>query len=100
MTIDHRGSFPDLGRDRGPAPLRSQGSVQARLYAQLLVSEIRLYHEEAVLQGRLTEDLGRRLAGPIAAARAIYARRFEDASPFEAELIRVLAGGEARRMGE
>ena len=71
----------------------------ARDYARLLVSDVRLYHEAEVFEGRAAKDLSRRLEGPIAQARARYLRRHSDTSVFEEELVRILAGGDARRLG-
>ncbi len=73
----------------------------ARRYARLLVSEIRLYHEADVAEGRERRDLGTRLASEIARARVLYEQRV---SPdvrrrndyFHAELVRTLADGDAR----
>ncbi len=50
----------------GPA----DGDIAARRYARLLVSEIKLYHEPAVLAGRRERDLAARLGDEIARARA------------------------------
>lgn len=81
----------------------SRRRSEARAYAQLLVSEVRLYHEEAVIQGRHAHDLARRVDEPLAAARARYARRFPEAAErehFQAAVLRVLAGGDPARLGQ
>ena len=44
----------------------------ARRYARLLVSEIKLYKEGAVTEGRAERDLGHRLKGEIDRARGLY----------------------------
>src|SRR5207247_6658306 len=49
--------------------------VSAQRYARLLVSEIKLYHEAAVSEGRRDRDLATRLGGEIARARAMYEQR-------------------------
>lgn len=70
----------------------------ARGFATLLVSDIRLYHEEEVFQGRLHRDLARRLGGPIETARARHVRRFPETDAmriFDEELLRILASGDA-----
>ena len=71
----------------------------ARRYARLLVSEIRLYHEAAVLEGRRARDLSSRLAGEIARARSLYNQRVGESHHlsqyFRDELVRTLADGDA-----
>jgi hypothetical protein len=71
----------------------------AQRYARLLVSEIRLYHEQAVIEGRRDRDLATRLGGEIARARVMYEQRVpphvRDASDhFHQELVRTLAEGD------
>ena len=75
--------------------------VAARRYAKLLVSEIKLYHEAAVIAGRLERDLGTRLGGEIARARVLYDQRVpahvrQHGDYFHDELVRTLANGDAR----
>jgi hypothetical protein len=65
------------------------------------VSEIKLYHEPAVIAGRLEGDLGARLGGEIARARLLYDQRVpphvrQHADYFHDELVRTLANGNAR----
>jgi len=72
----------------------------ARRYARLVISEIKLYHEDAVAAGRKAGDLAIRLGGEIARARAQYEQRVPPhlrgaAEHFHAELVRTLAGGDA-----
>jgi hypothetical protein len=81
------------------------GSESARRYARLLVSEIKLYHEAAVIAGRRERDLATRLAAEIARARALYEQRVaapvrQDADYFQAELVRTLANGDANLLGQ
>jgi len=71
----------------------------AQRYARLLVSEIRLYHEEAVAAGRRERDLATRLGGEIARARMLYEQRVtsrvrQRADYFQDELVRTLANGD------
>ena len=49
--------------------------MSAQRYARLLVSEIKLYHEQAVVEGRRDRDLATRLGGEIARARVMYEQR-------------------------
>jgi flagellar biosynthesis/type III secretory pathway protein FliH len=72
----------------------------ARRYARLLVSEIKLYHEGAVVDGRRDRDLATRLGGEIARARVLYEQRVppqvrQRADYFHDELVRTLADGDA-----
>ena len=72
----------------------------ARRYARLLVSEIKLYHEPAVIDGRRDRDLATRLGGEIARARVMYEQRVPPTCAsardyFHDELVRTLADGDA-----
>lgn len=72
----------------------------AKRYARLLVSEIKLYHEPAVVAGRRDRDLATRLGGEIARARVLYEQRVPLAvrmrtDYFRDELVRTLANGDA-----
>jgi len=76
----------------------------ARRYARLLVSEIKLYHEDSIAAGRRDRDLGSRLGGEIARARALYEQRVPlhvraRAPYFDDELVRTLADGDASLLG-
>jgi len=87
-----------------PPPAEASGDseehVSAQRYARLLVSEIKLYHEEAVIEGRRDRDLATRLGGEIARARVMYEQRVppnirRQADHFHDELVRTLADGDA-----
>jgi len=72
----------------------------ARRYARLLVSEIKLYHEAAVVAGRREGDLSSRLGGEISRARVLYEQRVPSAvrnrsDYFRDELVKTLANGDA-----
>src|SRR5262249_57255257 len=74
--------------------------VSAQRYARLLVSEIKLYHEAAVIEGRRDRALATRLGGEIARARVMYEERVpshirQRADHFHVELVRKIADGEA-----
>jgi hypothetical protein len=76
----------------------------ARRYARLLVSEIKLYNEAAVRDGRAQRDLSRRLAGEIERARRLYEERVASTVPgrsqyFHQELVQTLAGGDPSLLG-
>jgi len=73
--------------------------ASARRYARLLVSEIKLYNEPAVVAGRRERDLATRLGGEIARARVLYDQRVppqvrQQADYFHDELVRTLANGD------
>jgi hypothetical protein len=73
--------------------------VAARRYARLLVSEIKLYHEDSVVAGCRERDLSTRLGGEIARARVLYEQRVpaqvrQRAAYFDDELVRTLANGD------
>jgi len=91
-------------RSSSPPPAEASGDseehVSAQRYARLLVSEIKLYHEEAVIEGRRDRDLATRLGGEIARARVMYEQRVppnirQQADHFHDELVRTLADGDA-----
>jgi hypothetical protein len=76
----------------------------ARRTARLLVSEIRLFHEPAVHEGRREGNLLARLAPQIEKARLAYNEQVpagvrSETDFFQQELIRTLAGGDASLLG-
>ena len=80
-------------------------SEAARRYARLLISEIKLYHEAAVVAGRRERDLAVRLGAEIARARVLYQQRVgpqprPGTDYFYAELVRTLANGDASLLGQ
>jgi hypothetical protein len=88
--------------DASPVALdeSSEEDMSARRYARLLVSEIKLYHESAMIEGRRDRDLATRLGGEIARARVMYEQRVPPHARargdyFQDELVRTLAGGDA-----
>lgn len=93
-------------RTDGVATMRDgHDDESARRYARLLVSEIKMYHEAVVDEGRRHADLRSRLGAQIARARSLYEQRMPaDAGAaseiFEAELIRTLADGDAALLGQ
>jgi hypothetical protein len=77
----------------------------ARRYARLLVSEIKLYHEDAVNAGRRDANLLERLGPEILRARRLYEERVPavvrgHADYFDGELVRTLANGDRRLLGQ
>ena len=77
---------------------------EARRLARLLVSEIKLYNEDQVEEGRHNRDIYHRLKDDIDRSRQIYEERVHESvrgttDYFQQELIRSLAGGDPRALG-
>jgi hypothetical protein len=77
---------------------------EARRFARLLVSEIKLYNESKVEQGRKNRDLYERLKEDIDRSRQMYDERIADevrktSNYFYDELVRILADGNAQALG-
>ena len=101
---------PPAGLARGGAaaaaapPEDAKKQDEARRFARLLVSEIKLYNESKVEQGRKNKDLYQRLKEDIDRSRQMYdARISEDirkgSNFFYDELVRILADGDASALG-
>ena len=76
----------------------------ARRIARLLVSEIKLYNERKVAEGRAAGDLYSRLKDDIERSRQVYAERTPEhvrasADFFHEELVRILAEGKPEALG-
>jgi hypothetical protein len=76
---------------------------EARRFARLLVSEIKLYNEEEVDRGRAAKDLGVRLKEDIERSREMYEKRIspeirQNHDYFQDELVRILADGDAEAL--
>lgn len=77
---------------------------EARRLARLLVSEIKLYNEERVEEGRRNKDIYERLKEDIDRSRQMYEERVDSrilrsTDYFYQELVRILAAGDARALG-
>ncbi|HYM61057.1 MAG TPA: hypothetical protein VEZ11_09210 [Thermoanaerobaculia bacterium] len=77
---------------------------EARRFARLLVSEIKLYNEAKVDQGRKNRDLYERLKEDIDRSRQMYDERIQEdvrkvSNYFYEELVRILADGDADALG-
>ena len=91
----------------GPlAPLDTgdERKEEARRFAKLLVSEIKLYNEKAVLDGRQQGNLYERLKEDIDRSRQMYDERIPEdvrasSNFFYEELVRILADGRADALG-
>jgi len=100
---------PPAGVGRGAAFQSPQNEDakkhdEARRFARLLVSEIKLYNESKVEQGRKNRDLYERLKEDIDRSRQMYDERIADevrksSNYFYDELVRILADGNAEALG-
>jgi len=100
---------PPAGVGRGAAFQSPQSEDakkhdEARRFARLLVSEIKLYNESKVEQGRKNRDLYERLKEDIDRSRQMYDDRIADevrksSNYFYDELVRILADGNAEALG-
>ncbi|MEW5806117.1 MAG: hypothetical protein AB1756_02020 [Acidobacteriota bacterium] len=77
---------------------------KARMYARLLINNIKLYNEERVIMGRMKKDLKIRLKDEIEKAERLYRSRIPEEIKqkedfFEKELIMNLAGGDRSALG-
>jgi outer membrane biosynthesis protein TonB len=77
---------------------------EARRFARLLVSEIKLYNEQKVREGRDNSDLYDRLREDIDRSRQMYDKRVRPEVSsrydyFHHELVNMLAEGDASRLG-
>ena len=86
------------------SPEDQKAHDDARRFARLVVSEIKLYNEAKVNEGRRHKDLYERLKEDIERGRQMYHDRVpaavRDATDyFHDELVRILAGGDASALG-
>jgi hypothetical protein len=98
----------DSGRRlAGPLADASPGDErreEARRFARLLVSEIKLYNERAVLEGRDHGNLYERLRDDIDRSRQMYEDRIPQdvrtgTNYFYEELVQILADGRPEALG-
>jgi hypothetical protein len=101
-ALTQRPAEPDAAGSSPPAidEASAEEDTSARRYARLLISEIKLYHESAVVDGCRDRDLATRLGGEIARARVMYEQRVPPhvrrrVDFFHDEVVRTLANGDA-----
>jgi hypothetical protein len=85
-------------------PEEQKAHEDAKRFARLVVSEIKLYNESKVNEGRRQKDLYERLKEDIERGRQMYSDRVsahvrESTNYFYDELVRILAGGDAGALG-
>jgi hypothetical protein len=101
-NLTTRGGTPLSGGRPGDED--SKRHDEARRFARLLVSEIKLYNEPKVDLGRKNKDLYERLKEDIDRSRQMYDERIADdvrksSNYFYDELVRILADGQAEALG-
>jgi hypothetical protein len=90
---------------RGTVPKDTEAAHdEARRLARLLVSEIQLYNQDQVDEGRRNRDIYERLRDDIDRSRQLYEDRVDDeiresTDYFYQELVRQLAAGDAKALG-
>ncbi len=87
-----------------PATEETKKHDEARRFARLLVSEIKLYNEPKVDAGRKNKDLYERLKEDIDRSRQMYDERISEdvrkgSNYFYDELVRILADGDTGALG-
>jgi hypothetical protein len=95
--------FVPRGR-AGAADSPQRALDDARRLARLLISEIKLYNEKKVEDGRAAGDLYARLKDDIERSRQVYDERTpaavrKDTDFFHDEIVRILAGGRTEALG-
>ena len=92
------------GASRADQPEDAKKHDEARRFARLLVSEIKLYNETKVDTGRKNKNLYERLKEDIDRSRQMYDERIAEdvrksSNYFYDELVRILADGDAGVLG-
>ncbi len=95
---------PSTPPARALAPEDQKAHDDAKRFARLVVSEIKLYNEAKVTEGRKTRDIYERLKEDIERGRQMYHDRVsppvrEASDYFYDELVRILAGGDPSALG-
>jgi hypothetical protein len=104
---------PVAARPAAPAPAAAPAALSpenqkahedAKRFARLVVSEIKLYNETKVNEGRRAKDLYERLKEDVERGRQMYMDRVaapirETTNYFYDELVRILAGGDPSALG-
>jgi hypothetical protein len=86
------------------SPEEQKAHEDAKRFARLVVSEIKLYNEQKVLEGRRSKNIYEVLKDDIERGRQMYSDRVpaqvRDATNyFYDELVRILAGGDPSALG-
>jgi hypothetical protein len=86
------------------SPEEQKAHEDAKRFARLVVSEIKLYNEQKVLEGRRSKNIYEVLKDDIERGRQMYTDRVpaqvrDSTNYFYDELVRILAGGDASALG-
>jgi hypothetical protein len=86
------------------SPEETKAHEDAKRFARLIVSEIKLYNEAKVTEGRKARDIHHRLKEDIERGRQMYHDRISpglrnNTNYFHDELVRLLAGGDPSALG-
>jgi hypothetical protein len=86
------------------APEDQKAHEDAKRFARLVVSEIKLYNEAKVNEGRRNKDIHERLKEDVERGKQMYSDRVpahirDTTTYFYDELVRILAGGDASALG-
>jgi hypothetical protein len=95
LVLSKRSTSPDSA---------ASAELEAQRFAKLLIAEIKLYNAGQIEEGRKHKDLYRRLKKDIERAKGMYDKRVgegvaEREDYFHAELVRVIAEGDATALG-
>jgi hypothetical protein len=95
---------PAAASARALSPDEQKAHEDAKRFARLVVSEIKLYNESKVNEGRRNKDIYERLKEDIERGRQMYSDRVapqvrDSTNYFYDELVRILAGGDASALG-
>jgi hypothetical protein len=99
-----RAGPPPAPAARALSPEDQKAHEEAKRFARLVVSEIKLYNEAKVNEGRRNKDIYERLKEDIERGRQMYSDRVsahvrDSTNYFYDELVRILAGGDAGALG-
>lgn len=95
-------AVPSAAPARSPEEERKH--EEAKRFARLLISEVRLYNEQAVQAGKIARDIYHRLKDDIDRSREMYEQRVSadvraTSNYFRDEMVRILADGEPDALG-
>jgi hypothetical protein len=95
---------PSTPPTRAIAPEDQKAHDDAKRFARLVVSEIKLYNEAKVNEGRRNKDIYERLKEDVERGRQMYHDRVaapvrDSSDYFHDELVRILAGGDPTALG-
>lgn len=96
--------FEQLKKPEGMSEEEARKYDEARRFARLLVSEIKLYNEAKVTQGRKDKNLYALLKEDIDRSFQVFKERFPEAAKkgdlWKAALVSILGGGDASTLGD